>query len=179
MLDSDLAQHYQTETRTFNQTVRRNIKKFPEDFMFQVSKTEFEVLESQIIITKREVHGGRRKLPLVFTEQGVGMLSCVFDNDRAIQVGIVAIRAFTQVRQVPDGQNDLMKKVEYLEYGFQEFKQIFARFESKFDRYLESVQYSHRQLLSEKLPSEITPLLAVVNPEVVSKIEKIQETVVR
>src|SRR5690349_16495809 len=84
MLDSDLARLYQTETRILNQTVRRNAKRFPEDFMFQLHKDEFELLMSQIVISKKETRGGRQKLPLVFTELGVGMLSCILGSDRAI-----------------------------------------------------------------------------------------------
>lgn len=91
MIDKDLAELYDVETRNLNQAVRRNIERFPEDFMFQLTEKEFENLKSQIAISS---WGGRRKLPLVFTEQGVAMLSSVLNSDRAIQANIRIIRIF-------------------------------------------------------------------------------------
>ena len=82
ILDSDLAEMYQVETRVLNQAVKRNIDRFPLDFMFQLSRNEFNsILTSQIVISSSE-HGGRRKLPYVFTEQGVSMLSSVLKNSK-------------------------------------------------------------------------------------------------
>lgn len=79
MLDRDLAELYEVETRTLNQAVRRNIKRFPDDFMFQLNKAEFENLKSQIVTSS---WGGIRKMPLAFTEQGVAMLSGILNSDR-------------------------------------------------------------------------------------------------
>jgi hypothetical protein len=135
LLDSDLAQLYQTETRILNQTVRRNLERFPEDFMFQLRKDEFEVLISQIVTSKKETRGGRQKLPLVFTELGVGMLSCILNNNRAIQVSVTALRAFAQVRYrgIPEDQTELMEKVDFLKREILELKQSYLRMESKLD----------------------------------------------
>mgnify|MGYP001172645654 CR=1 FL=1 len=99
MLDRDLAVLYQVETRILNQAVRRNEKRFPGDFMFQLSKKEMDDWKSQIVISNSEKMGFR-KPPLVFTEQGVAMLSSVLNSDRAIMVNIQIIRVFTKIRQL-------------------------------------------------------------------------------
>jgi len=97
MLDRDLAKLYKVETRNLNQAVRRNEKRFPEDFMFQMSKEEMDNWKSQIVISNSEKMG-LRKPPLVFTEQGVAMLSSVLNSDRAIGVNIQIISVFTKIR---------------------------------------------------------------------------------
>lgn len=97
MLDFDLAEMYQVETRVLNQAVKRNIKRFPSDFMFQLTRDEWEILKSQFVISS---WGGTRKLPFAFTEQGLAMLSGVLNSDIAIQVNINIMRAFVAVRQV-------------------------------------------------------------------------------
>jgi len=97
MLDSDLATLYGVELRSFNQAVKRNLKRFPEDFMFQLTEGEWENLRSQFVISSYN-HGGRRYLPYVFTEQGVSMLSSVINSDKAIDVNIQIMRAFIQLR---------------------------------------------------------------------------------
>jgi hypothetical protein len=91
MLDADLAELYGVETRALLQAVSRNQKRFPEDFMFQMSKEEYELLRSQIVISKKG-RGGRRYLPYVFTEQGVAMLSSVLRSERPVQVNIEIMR---------------------------------------------------------------------------------------
>ena len=97
MLDRDLAELYEVETRRLNEQVKRNIDRFPEDFMFQLTKEEFENLKSQIATSS---WGGRRKLPFVFTEHGVLMLSSILNSERAINVNIQIMRIFTRVRQL-------------------------------------------------------------------------------
>lgn len=97
MLDEDLAELYDVETRRLNEQVKRNIGRFPEDFMFQLTKAEFEILIFQIGTSK---WGGRRKLPYAFTEQGVAMLSGVLNSERAIKVNIQIMRVFTKVREI-------------------------------------------------------------------------------
>lgn len=97
MLDSDLAELYGISTSQFNQAVRRNLKRFPNDFMFQLSKSEAEFLRSQFVISKKG-RGGRRTLPFVFTEHGVAMLSSVLNSEQAKQVNIVIMRAFVKFR---------------------------------------------------------------------------------
>ena len=97
MLDFDLAEMYNVETRVLNQSVKRNIKRFPSDFMFQLTKDEFENLKSQFVISR---WGGTRKLPYAFTEQGVAMLSGLLNSDVAIEVNISIMRAFVVVRSL-------------------------------------------------------------------------------
>jgi hypothetical protein len=97
MLDEDLAELYDVETRRLNEQVKRNIDRFPEDFMFQLTKKEFDILKFQIGTSK---WGGRRKLPYAFTEQGVAMLSGVLNSERAIKVNIQIMRVFTKVREI-------------------------------------------------------------------------------
>lgn len=100
MLDFDLAELYQVETRTLKQAVRRNIERFPEDFMFEITETEYNYLKnsltSQIVISNER--GGRRYMPFAFTEQGVAMLSSVLRSGTAIQVNIAIMRAFVAMR---------------------------------------------------------------------------------
>ncbi len=97
MLDKDLAELYEVETRALNQAVSRNLERFPEEFMFQLSQVEFEILKSQIVTSS---WGGTRKLPYVFTEQGVAMLSSVLRSKKAIQVNIQIMMVFTKVREM-------------------------------------------------------------------------------
>ena len=91
MLDFDLAEMYEVETRVLNQAVKRNIRRFPDDFMFQLTVSEWDTLKSQFVISRR---GGTRKLPFAFTEGGLTMLSGVLNSDIAIQVNINIMRAF-------------------------------------------------------------------------------------
>jgi len=97
MLDEDLAELYGVETRRLNEQVKRNIGRFPDDFMFQLTKEEFDILIFQIGVSS---WGGRRKLPYAFTEQGVAMLSGVLNSERAITVNIQIMRVFTKVREI-------------------------------------------------------------------------------
>ena len=99
MLDRDLARLYEVETRVLNQAVKRNIERFPENFMFQLTHEEFEELRpiSQIVISPKG--GGRQKLPFVFTEQGVAMLSSVLRSKKAIQTNIQIMNTFVKMRQ--------------------------------------------------------------------------------
>lgn len=114
MLDFHLAELYEVETRVLNQNVNRNPDRFPEDFMFQLTKQEWENLKSQFV-TSSSKWGGRRKLPYAFTEQGVSMLSSVLNSPRAIAVNIQIMRLFVKMRQMIIGYKDLLKKIEKLE----------------------------------------------------------------
>ena len=109
MLDFDLAEMYQTETKNLNLSVKRNIKRFPLDFMFQLNNEEWDSLRLQIETSKR---GGRRYLPFAFTEQGVAMLSGLLNTDTAIQVNIAIMRAFVAIRHYALGYAELNKKLE-------------------------------------------------------------------
>ncbi|HEX8845196.1 MAG TPA: ORF6N domain-containing protein [Pyrinomonadaceae bacterium] len=115
MLDSDLAALYQVETFNLNKAVKRNIERFPEDFMFQLTGEEAESLRFQIGISKPSGRGGRRYLPYVFTEQGVAMLSSVLNSRRAIEVNIVIMRAFVKLRETLLSNEDLNRKFAALE----------------------------------------------------------------
>ena len=114
MIDRDLAELYGVETRILNQAVRRHKKRFPEDFMFQMTQKEFGDWKSHIEITKSDIMG-LRKAPLVFSEQGVAMLSSVLNSDRAILVNIQIIRVFTRMRQLLEAHKEILKKLEVLE----------------------------------------------------------------
>jgi hypothetical protein len=99
MLDADLAALYQVPTKAFNQAVRRNLERFPDDFMFQLTSEEARLLRSHFV-TSRVGHGGSRYLPFVFTEHGVAMLSSVLKSKRAVQMNILIIRAFVRLREM-------------------------------------------------------------------------------
>ncbi len=112
MLDSDLAELYEIETGRLNEQVKRNSKRFPEDFMFQLSDQEFQNLKSQFAISS---WGGRRKLPYVFTEHGVLMLSSALNSDRAVQLNILIMRIFVRIRQMLTDNTELRLAIEKLE----------------------------------------------------------------
>ena len=114
MLDSDLALLYGVKTKNLNKAIKRNTERFPEDFMFQLTPDEFKSLRFQFGTSKKE-RGGRRYLPLVFTEQGVAMLSSVLQSKRAIQVNIAIMRAFVKLKQILATHKDIIQKLNELE----------------------------------------------------------------
>ena len=125
ILDEDLALLYGVETRILTRAVRRNITRFPQDFMFQLSTQEVTILRSQIGISKKG-SGGRRYLPMVFTEQGVAMLSTVLRSERAVQVNIQIIRTFVKLRALILSHEQLSKKLSELEKHYDhQFKIVF------------------------------------------------------
>jgi len=125
MLDRDLARLYRVPTRRLNEQVKRNIDRFPEDFMFQLTKEEFENWRSQIAISNSEKMGLRRK-PYAFTEQGVAMLSSVLNSKVAIQVNIQIMRTFTRLKEILMSHKDLQRKIENMERKYdQQFKVVF------------------------------------------------------
>jgi hypothetical protein len=111
LLDKDLAELYDVETRVLNQAVKRHIKRFPEDFMFQLTRAEFNNLKSQFVTSS---WGGVRKLPSAFTEQGVAMLSGILNSDRAIDVNIQIMRTFTKLRQMISANEELRREIDGL-----------------------------------------------------------------
>ncbi len=124
MLDSDLAALYGVETKVLVQAVKRNIERFPEDFMFRLNKKEFVILRSQIVTSSD--WGGRRYAPYAFTEQGVAMLSSVLHSQRAIQVNIEIMRAFIRLRQMLASHAELARKLDELEKKYDaQFKEVF------------------------------------------------------
>ena len=114
ILDRDLADLYGVETRVLNQTVKRNIKRFPDDFMFQMTHEEMNFWKSQIVISEND-RMGLRKPPYVFTEQGVAMLSSVLNSDRAILVNIQIMRVFTKMRALLDSHKEILRKLDSIE----------------------------------------------------------------
>ena len=144
MLDRDLSMLYGVDTRTLNQAVKRNIRRFPEDFMFQLTKEESEIcsrsqfatlnddeeeksvdcLKSQIVTSNRGRYA--KYFPMAFTEQGIAMLSSVLNSDRAVQVNIQIIRVFTKLREMIDAYKDLREKIEEMEINNEaNFTEIF------------------------------------------------------
>jgi hypothetical protein len=124
MLSADLAELYQVEARVLVQAVKRNLDRFPEDFMFQLTREEFANLKSQIVISS---WGGlRRSTPYAFTEQGVAMLSSILRSKRAIQVNVEIMRAFVRLRKMLASQVELARKLESLERKYDaQFKVVF------------------------------------------------------
>lgn len=126
MLDRDLAALYETETKALNLAVKRNIKRFPQDFMFQLTQQEWESLRFQIETLEKQQHplrlqnetskgrGGTRYLPYAFTEQGVAMLSGILNSDRAINMNIAIMRAFVEVRRVLLQQTDIKEQLRLI-----------------------------------------------------------------
>jgi len=118
MLDADLAKLCGVTTKRLNEQLRRNRERFPEDFAFQLTGDEADVLKSQIATSSS--HGGRRYLPYAFTEQGVAMLSSVLRSARAVEVNIAIMRTFVQLRRLMDTNRDLARKIEALEKKYDE-----------------------------------------------------------
>jgi phage regulator Rha-like protein len=126
MLDRDLAALYETETKALNLAVKRNIKRFPPDFMFQLTKEEWESLRFQIETLEKQQHplrlqnetskgrGGTRYLPYAFTEQGVAMLSGILNSDRAINMNIAIMRAFVEIRRALIQQGDVKEQLKLI-----------------------------------------------------------------
>ena len=142
MLDFDLAELYQVETRVLKQAVRRNLKRFPPDFMFEITREEYNSLRSQIVTLDKKGRGNYSKyLPFVFTEQGVSMLTSVLKSDVAINVNISIIRAFVQLRQFALSHSELSQKLNEIE--------------NKYDKQFESV-YEALNYLIQKDKQETT-----------------------
>lgn len=123
MLDSDLANLYEVETKVLIQAVKRNIDRFPHDFMFQLSNKEFADLKSQIVASS---WGGRRYAPYAFTEQGVAMLSSILRSERAVRVNVEIMRAFVLLRRMLSENAELSRKLDSLESKYdKQFKVVF------------------------------------------------------
>ena len=126
MLDEDLAELYEVDTKVFNQAVKRNIERFPDDFMFQLSEKEYESLRSQIVTLKNGRGQHRKYLPYVFTEQGLYMLSAVLKSSVAIEVSIEIMRTFTKMKEFSMHYNSLARQIMELERKHdKKFKEVF------------------------------------------------------
>ena len=139
MLDIDLAKLYDVETKNLNLQVKRNIKRFPEDFMFQLTKEEN--LRLQFATSS---YGGRRYLPYVFTEQGVAMLSSVLNSERAIEVNIAIMRAFVRLREILLTHKDLAAKIAALELKYENYDMRF----SEYDKHIMAIFEAIRKLMT-------------------------------
>jgi hypothetical protein len=124
MLDQDLARLYEVETKALVQAVQRNARRFPSDFMFQLSDREFSVLRSQIVTSKGR--GGRRTAPYAFTEHGVAMLASVLRSDKAAEIDIEIVRAFVRIRRIASSNTKLLQLITALESKYdKQFKVVF------------------------------------------------------
>jgi hypothetical protein len=139
MLDSDLAELYQVDTKRLNEQIRRNPERFPPDFMFQLTQGEWNSLKSQLGDSDLKDHGGRRKLPYVFTEHGVLMLSSVLNSNRAIAVNIQIMRVYIQIKEMLQTNQDLVARMMEME----------ERMEGQDERILRVFQYV-QQLVEEE-----------------------------
>lgn len=125
MLDTDLAKLYMVETRVLKQSVRRNLRRFPPDFMFELTDQEIDMLVSQNVIPSRRVLGGSK--PFAFTEQGIAMLSSILNSYVAVQVNIAILRTFVKLRKLLEVHKDLAYKIEKLEQKYDEqFRIVFT-----------------------------------------------------
>ena len=141
LVDSDLANLYEVETKRLNEQVRRNRDRFPEDFMFQLTSEEYEFLKSQFA-TSKQGSGGKQKLPLVFTENGVAMLSSVLNSKQAIKVNISIMRIFTKLRSFHMLEENVARQIGEIKSNTNKiFKVVFERLD---------VLESERPVLSQK-----------------------------
>src|SRR6218665_3094928 len=154
MLDKDLSELYQVETRRLNEQVKRNLKRFPKDFMFQLTLREFENLMWQNATSS---WGGLRKMPYVFTEHGVLMLSSILNSDRAIKVNIRIMRVFTQIRQMVIDNTELRLAIEEIrkkvENNARNIEVIFQYFDELLEK-KEMAKTPARKQIGYKLPKK-------------------------
>lgn len=161
MLDKDLAELYNTETKFLNLAVKRNIKRFPKDFMFQLTKEEFDHLRSQNVTSNDDIsslrlqsatskgRGGTRYLPYVFTEQGVAMLSGILTTERAIKMNIAIMRAFVEIRKILLKESDLKEQLRELKVRIGEhdvqLSQIYDAMENLLDEKAAERKWDQRE----------------------------------
>lgn len=146
MLDSDVARLYHYETKKINQTVKRNIERFPEKFCFQLSESEMENLRSQFVTSslENENYGGRRYLPYVFTEQGIAMLSGLLRNDIAIKVSINIMDAFVEMRKFILNNGQIFERLTTIEYKMLEH-------DKKFDEVFDELQRNKNEEFKQQV----------------------------
>jgi phage regulator Rha-like protein len=153
MLDSDLAEMYETETKRLKEAVRRNIERFPADFMFEISINEFDSLRTQNASSNR---GGVRYMPFVFTEQGVAMLASVLNSAKAIEVNIQIVRAFVFLRQYALTHDELTMKLKDLESKYnRQFRDVYEALNYLLTKDKQAIDQSHRKRIGYKTKSII------------------------
>lgn len=146
MIDSDLASLYNVETKRLNEQVKRNLKRFPTDFMFQLTSEELDLLKSQIA-TSKEGRGGKRKLPYAFTENGIAMLSGILNSDRAINVNISIMRIFTKLRSFHALESNLVNDFRELKKNSNYlFKIVFERLDNIEDDLIPQLPRKRRKI---------------------------------
>lgn len=165
MLDRDLAALYETETKRLKEAVNRNIKRFPKDFMFQLTKEEFEDLKLQIETLNKNDNplrtqiatsnrGGTRYLPYAFTEQGVAMLSGILNSDKAINMNIAIMRAFVEIRKVLVRENDLIEQIRSIKNHLDEhdaqLNQLYEAMENLLDEKAAQRKWHDRERIGFK-----------------------------
>ena len=149
MLDFDLAELYEVETKNLNLAVKRNLKRFPLDFMFQLSVSEWKSLRLQIETSKGR--GGTRYLPYAFSEQGVAMLSGILNSEKAIEVNIAIMRAFVFVRQYALSHKDLTEKLNELELKYdQQFKDVYDAINFLLQKDIQETEQKRRKRIGYK-----------------------------
>ena len=151
MLDADLAELYGVQTKVLVQAVKRNLARFPQDFMFQLSADEFTALRSQTV-TSNTGRGGRRTAPYAFTEQGVAMLSSVLGSPRAIGVNIEIMRTFVRVRELAATHSELAKRLSELEEKTESLSMQHDTFSSNTRNQLKQVLDALRELMTPPDP---------------------------
>jgi hypothetical protein len=147
MLDYNLAAMYGVETKQLKRQVRRNLERFPEDFMFELNEHEFEILRSQIGTSS---WGGSRILPMAFTEQGVSMLSSVLNSPRAIEVNIRIIRIFTKLREVLSTHKDVLLKLEKIEKHLLTHGQYIKKHDGEIEAIFELIDELRKETSKQK-----------------------------
>lgn len=152
MLDFDLAELYQVETRVLKQAVRRNIERFPNDFMFELTKEESDSLRSQFVTLKNNGRGQHSKyLPFAFTEQGVAMLSSVLRSKKAIEINISIMRAFVAIRHFALTNKELSQKIIELENKYdKQFKDVFEALNYLIQKDKKQIQQKERKAIGYK-----------------------------
>jgi hypothetical protein len=165
MLDFDLASLYEVETKVLNQAVKRNVKRFPDDFMFQLTSTEWRNIQSQIVTIYDESNlksqivtsswGGTRKMPYAFTEQGIAMLSGILKSDKAINMNIAIMRAFVAIRKIfiePHDDNDRLKEIkERIEEHDIQLNQLYDAMDNLLDEKIAQKKWENREKIGFKI----------------------------
>ncbi|MES2049437.1 MAG: ORF6N domain-containing protein [Pseudomonadota bacterium] len=154
LLDVDLAELYGVQTKVFLQAVKRNLNRFPSDFMFQLDAEEWQILRSQSV-TSSSKHGGRRYAPYAFTEQGVAMLSSVLNSPQAIAVNIEIMRAFVRLREVIVSNKELAQRLDELEYKADLMELKHDTFEHNTRVQLKQVFEAIRELMTPPEPAPV------------------------
>ncbi len=151
MLDFDLAELYETETKRLKEAVRRNLTRFPSDFMFELTREEFNSLRTQFATSKR---GGTRYMPFAFTEQGVAMLASVLNSPKAIEVNIQIVRAFVFLRKYALSHKELTQKLKELEMKYDhQFEDVYEAIAYLLDKNKQEIAQKERKRIGYNAPN--------------------------